>query len=100
MIVNFVYCWTGMALFQVQIDQISKMIASHLSEKNCIEANPEVLRIIKDTLQKNFDDEKSIELAAQKLMQELSSQMTPDMDHRKMFLMIKKKIAKEKKFIL
>ena len=89
-----------MALFQVQIDQISKMIASNLSEKNCIEVNQEILRIIKDTIQKNCDDEKAIDIQAQKLMQELSSQMGEEIDHRKMFLMIKKKIAKEKKFIL
>ncbi|MBI2609431.1 MAG: DUF507 family protein [Deltaproteobacteria bacterium] len=89
-----------MSLFQVQIDQIAKMIASNLSEKNCVEVNQEVLRIIKDTIQKNCDDERAIDIQVQKMMQELSSQMGEEIDHRKMFLMIKKKIAKEKKFIL
>lgn len=52
-----------------------------------------------EVLKNEFEKEKQIEMEAKTLVQSLEKQ-NPDMEPHKMFLMVKKKLAKDKGLIL
>jgi len=89
-----------MRLSETQVEKVAKSIVKGLTEKGLIEARVELASIIKDVIMKNFEDEKHIDKEAQNMMEKLQSQMSDSIDRHKMFHMIKKKIAHEKKFVL
>ena len=90
----------AMRLSETQVEKLVKSIVKGLTEKGFIEVQDQLHNTIKDIIIKNFEDEKHIEKEAQAMMEKLASQMSDDIDRHKMFHMIKKKIAAEKKFVL
>jgi hypothetical protein len=57
---------------------------------------------IKDVITKNFREEEAIEEEARKMLASHAGQVreAPEMDHYKMFLLIKQKLAQKRGFIL
>jgi len=93
-----------MKLRDSEIEKLSRMIFSRLAQNNNIEMN-EKEGIIVEQIQKVFKDnlkaEHLINLEVKRVMEQYSGQMKKGaIDSGKMFSMIKKKLAAEKKFIL
>ncbi len=60
---------------------------------------PSIRNKIKAIITKNFQEEESIEEEARQLMASYAGQVK-EMDHYKMFLLIKQKLAEKKGFVL
>ena len=89
-----------MRLSETQVEKLARSIVKGLTEKGFVEVQEGLVSIIKDIIFKNFEDEKHIEKEAQNMMEKLGSEMGDTIDRHKMFQMIKKKIASERKFVL
>ncbi len=89
-----------MRLSETQVEKLAKSVTQGLTEKGLVEEYKGLHNMIYDVIIKNFEDEKQIDKEAQAMMEKLQSQMSEDIDRHKMFHMIKKKIANEKKFVL
>ena len=89
-----------MRLSETQVEKLARSIVKGLTEKGFVENQGELTSLIKDIILKNFEDERHIDKEAQNLMEKLGSEMGDTIDRHKMFQMIKKKIASERKFVL
>lgn len=93
-----------MKLKREEIQRLSQILFQHLRDKHLItalEAEAKILEKINAVIQKNMDEELAIENQARKLIDQYSGQINSGaVDPQKAFTMIKKQVAKERKFIL
>ncbi len=86
----------------VQIDKMARQVLSEWKSQNIVQLKVPEEKIHKEivaVIQKNIEDEKSIEREANKLLDDLERK-GQKFERHKMFLMVKKKLAEEKKFVL
>ncbi len=91
---------TFMGLTETQINKLAHLVTSNLEKKGFVQSNSQISKIISEVIVGNFAQEKVIEAEARKMLDQLGNQLPDDVDRHKMFLMIKKKVAQEKKFVL
>jgi hypothetical protein len=85
-----------------QVDKLAKLLLENYRAKELIRPkreDPIILANIKGVISQNFAEEEAIEVEARKMLA-AHSQATRDMDHFKMFLIAKQKLAAKKGFIL
>ena len=86
------------------IQKISELIVKNLKSHHLLELKVPEANVLDKTvavITKNMEAEEQIDLEAKKMMEKFRSQIeSGDMDERKVFQMIKKQIAKDKKFVL
>jgi hypothetical protein len=85
-----------------QVDKLAKLLLENYRAKELIRSkrdDPIILAKIKAVISQNFAEEEAIEVEARKMLA-AHSQATRDMDHFKMFLIAKQKLAAKKGFIL
>ena len=85
-----------------QLDKLAKAILENYQAKELIQPkrdDPTILSKIKVVISDNFAEEEAIEEEARKMLA-AHAQATREMDHFKMFLIAKQKLAAKKGFIL
>jgi hypothetical protein len=85
-----------------QLDKLAKLLRENYRAKELLEPKRDdatVLAKIKSVISDNFAEEEAIEEEARKMLA-AHAQATRDMDHFKMFLIAKQKLAAKKGFIL
>ena len=85
-----------------QLDKLAKAILENYRAKELIQPkrdDPTILSKIKVVINDNFAEEEAIEEEARKMLAD-HAQATREMDHFKMFLIAKQKLAAKKGFIL
>ena len=85
-----------------QVDKLAKLLLENYRAKELIRSkrdDPIILAKIKAVISQNFAEEEAIEVEPRKMLA-AHSQATRDMDHFKMFLIAKQKLAAKKGFIL
>jgi len=85
-----------------QLDKLAKLLLENYRAKELIKPNREdsiILTKIKGQISHNFAEEEAIEEEARKMLA-AHAQASRDMDHFKMFLIAKQKLAAKKGFIL
>jgi hypothetical protein len=91
-----------MKLKQDQLDKLSKLLLENYRAKELFKRNRDeaaILAKIKSVISQNLAEEEAIEEEARKMLAS-HGQATRDMDHFKMFLLAKQKLAAKKGFIL
>ena len=91
-----------MKLKQDQLDKLSRLLLENYRVKELFKPNRDdtaILAKIKGVISQNFAEEEAIEEEARKMLAS-HAQATRDMDHFKMFLIAKQKLAAKKGFIL
>ena len=91
-----------MKLKQDQLDRLSKLLLENYRARELLEPKrdePAILAKIRSVISQNFAEEEAIEEETRKMLAS-HGQATRDMDHFKMFLMAKQKLAAKKGFIL
>ncbi len=93
-----------MKLRKEEIQKIATVILSDLRGKSFLELlAPEdtILAHIENVLGRNIDEEAAIEDEVKKIMDQYRAQIASgSMDPQKLYMMIKKQVARERKFIL
>ncbi len=85
-----------------QIERLVHLLLKNYKSKDLIVLKTKEADIqikIKDIIAKNFQEEEAIEEEARKMLASHAGQVK-EMDHYKMFLLIKQKLAQKKGFIL
>jgi hypothetical protein len=85
-----------------QLDKLAKLLLENYRAKELLEPKRDdatILTKIKSVISHNFAEEEAIEEEARKMLA-AHAQATRDMDHSKMFLIAKQKLAAKKGFIL
>jgi hypothetical protein len=85
-----------------QLDKLAKLLLENYRAKELLEPKRDdatILTKIKSVISHNFAEEEAIEEEARKMLA-AHAQATRDMDHFKMFLIAKQKLAAKKGFIL
>jgi len=91
-----------MKIKQDQIEKVAKLLLENYRAKDLIKLKCDDTAIatrIKSVIGQNFAEEEAIEEEARKMLAS-HVQATRDMDHHKMFLIAKQKLAAKKGFIL
>jgi hypothetical protein len=91
-----------MKITQNQLDQLAKVIIENYRAKELLKPRGDETAIrtkIKDVISHNFAEEEAIEQEAREMLAS-HARVTRDMDHFKMFLIAKQKLAAKKGFIL
>ena len=91
-----------MKVKQDQLDKLSRLLLASYRANDFFKANRDeatILAKIKSVISQNFAEEEAIEEEARKMLAS-HSQAIRDMDHLKMFLIAKQKLAAKKGFIL
>jgi hypothetical protein len=96
---------TGAAMLsEVEIQSLAKEIAQFLSTEESVELlhpRSEVEAKVASILLENMEEERKLNADCDKILDQVAREIDRgSVDPHKMFLMIKKKIAKERKFIL
>lgn len=93
-----------MKIKQDQVERVCRLVLEHLKEKKMISFKvPEnqVYQKLVHVFLKNLHDEDGIDEEAKRILEETLQESSDEMlDRQKMFLMIKRKIAKDKGFII
>lgn len=92
-----------MRLKKEQVAFLAHQIVQHLQKAGCTFKAEEarIIERVEGVIQKNIDDEFRIEDEVKKLMEQYRAQLASgDADPQRVYQMIKKQVAKEKKFIL
>lgn len=92
-----------MKIKQEQVERCCRLILEHLKEKKLIILKaPEnkVYQKLVDTFLKNVKEEEQLEEQARALLEKTLESSSEDLDRQKMFLLIKRKLAKDRGFIL
>ncbi len=93
-----------MKIKQEQIERVCRLVLEHLKEKKMVifkAPEPQVYQKLVNTFVKNIQQEDAIDEEAKRILEETLANASDDsLDRQKMFLMIKRKIAKERGFIL
>lgn len=85
-----------------QLDKLAKVLLENYRAKQLIQPKGDdtaILTKIKGVISQNFAEEEAIEEEARKMLA-AHAQATREMDHFKMFLIAKQKLAAKKGFIL
>jgi len=93
---------TGMKIKPDQLDKLAKVLLENYRAKELIQPKRDdtaILTKIKGVISQNFAEEEAIEEEARKMLA-AHAQATREMDHFKMFLIAKQKLAAKKGFIL
>lgn len=91
-----------MKLKQDRLDKLSKLLLESYHAKELLKPKLDeatILAKIRSVISQNFAEEEAIEAEARKILA-AHGQAARDMDHYKMFLMAKQKLAAKKGFIL
>lgn len=92
-----------MKLKQEQIEKACRLILEHLKEKKLIILKAPELQVYQKlvhTFTHNIQQEEAIDQEAKKILETTLEQSSQELDRQKLFLMIKRKLAKDKGFIL
>ena len=93
-----------MKLRKEEISKLAGLILKNLKDHGLIvskSSDGELLSKIDGIILKNLEDEAAIEEAVRKLMDQYRAQIASGaIDPQKMYMMMKKQVAKERKFIL
>ena len=92
-----------MKLKREEIHKIAELMLKNLSAQSLIttKANDKVVERIETLILRNLEEEMAIEEEVKKLMEQYRSQIASGaIDTQKAYMMIKKQVAKERKFIL
>ncbi|MBI3019161.1 MAG: DUF507 family protein [Deltaproteobacteria bacterium] len=92
-----------MRIRQEQVERACRLILEGLKQKKLITfKSPEakVYQKLLETFQDNLKEEERIDEEAKRILEECLENSDPNLDRQKMFLMIKRKLAKDKGFIL
>lgn len=93
-----------MKLKREEIHKIAELVVKNLSAHSLMiskSGTDQLLSKIETVLQRNMDEEAAIEEEVKKLMEQYRSQIASGtIDPQKAYMMIKKQIAKERKFVL
>lgn len=92
-----------MRLNSFQIESLAKRVVSGLDEKKAIQFREGKEVAIKRTielLEEDFEKEKELEQEVHLMLDKLEKQQTEGFDRHRMFKMLKKKMADEKRIIL
>lgn len=93
-----------MKLKREEIARISSLIQTHLKEAGLVTTKAPDERVrerIETIIAKNLEEEVAIEDEVKKLMEQYKSQIASGaIDTQKAYMMIKKQVAKERKFVL
>ncbi len=93
-----------MALRKREIELLADKIAVNLIRSGSIKLNKDITilkAVIKDVLENDVQKEKEIDLKTKKLLEQFSSEIEKEgVDSSKLFLMAKKKVAKQEGFLL
>ena len=92
-----------MKIKQDQVEKVCRMALEGLKEKKMIKLKaPErvVFDAMVSTVLKNFDEENQIDQKAHELLEETLSTLPEDVDRQKMYMLIKRKLAKDRGFVL
>jgi hypothetical protein len=93
---------TAMKIKQDQLDKLAKLLLENYRAKELVKPKRDdtaILTRIKGVISRNFAEEEAIEEEARKMLAS-HAHATRDMDHFKMFLIAKQKLAAKKGFIL
>jgi Protein of unknown function (DUF507) len=93
---------TAMKIKSEQLDKLAKLLLENYRSKELVKPKCEdttILARIKDVISQNFAEEEAIEDEARKMLA-AHAQATREMDHFKMFLIAKQKLAAKKGFVL
>jgi hypothetical protein len=85
-----------------QLDKLAKLLLERYRDKELIKPKRDdttIVTKIKEVISQNFAEEEAIEDEARKMLA-AHAQATREMDHFKMFLIAKQKLAAKKGFIL
>lgn len=86
-----------------QIKRMSDLIFQELKQQNIVEFKvdePKVLARACQIIKSNFDAERALDDEVNKMMDQLEGQHPGEFERYKMFPLLKRKLAKEKGFIL
>jgi len=93
-----------MGLKREDIDKLAKSVLKHLKDRGLFSGPVQDLEVesqIANVLFQNLDEEKKVEEAVSKIMEQYRAQIASgSIDSQKAYMMIKKQVAKERKFIL
>ncbi len=93
-----------MHLKREQITRIAEQVTRNLKEKGSAVYKVGADKIqakVEEVIQKNIQEELNIETEVKRVMEQYRSQVASDnVDPQKIYTMIKKQVAKERKFIL
>ncbi len=93
----------SMRLNTFQIESLGKKIINELGEKNVLtfrEGKDEAIRRAIEIIAEDYDSEKELESEVNKALDKLEAQGTEGFDRHKMFKMMKRKLADEKRMVL
>ena len=92
-----------MKIKQEEVQRVCRLILEKLKEKKMITfkaSEKKVYDVLVETFLKNLEEEKSIDTKARAILEENTQISDQDVDRQKMFLMIKRKLAKDRGFVL
>lgn len=93
----------SMRLNTFQIESLGKKIINELGEKNVLtfrEGKEEAIRRAIEIIAEDYEMEKELEVEVNKALDKLEAQGTDGFDRHKMFKMMKRKLADEKRVVL
>ncbi len=99
---RFLHNLGDMKIKSEQLDRLTDRLLKNYYSKELIvlkTKEPAIRAKIKNIIEQNFHEEEVIEEEARKMLASHATQVK-EMDHYKMFLLIKKKLAEKKGFIL
>lgn len=86
-----------------QIQRMSALIFNELKQQNIVHFKADESKVLAratEIIKSNFAQEKALDEEVHKMMDQLESQHPGEFERYKMFPLLKKKLAKEKGFIL
>ena len=92
-----------MKIRQEQVERVCRLVLEGLKQKKMIifkAPEAKVYQKLVDTFQANLREEEHIDEEAKRILEERLENSDPNLDRQKMFLMIKRKLAQDKGFVL
>ena len=92
-----------MKIRQEQVERVCRLVLEGLKQKKMIifkAPEAKVYQKLVDTFQANLREEEHIDEEAKRILEERLENADPNLDRQKMFLMIKRKLAQDKGFVL
>lgn len=92
-----------MKIKQEEVQRVCRLVLEKLKEKKLIMLKSKentVYEALVATFIKNLHEEEVLDRKAEEILEENTPEDQPGFDRQKMFLMIKRKLAKEKGFVL
>ena len=92
-----------MKLTKIQIERMVRRVINELKENNVVTFKaPEEKVILKaiDLVSSDYDKERELEREANTMLEQIERTSSEPIDRHKMFLMIKRKLAQERNFVL